>query len=103
MIRRAVSLFVCALALSAPLAPGTQAQQVGDTSFHPSFRPPAWPPGAGPLVLVDEAHHNFHTARGRFLPFARVLEADGFRVDSLEAPLSAASLAAARILESPIR
>lgn len=98
MTRRAASLLLCALALSAALAPAARAQQVGDTSFHPRIRNPAWPPGAGPRVLVDEAHHNFHTARGRFLPFTRVLEADGFRVDSLEGPLSTASLANARIL-----
>ena len=98
MTRRTFRIGLLALGLCAVLVRTAIAQQVGDTSFHPSLRDPAWKRGSGPRVLVDEAHHNFHTARGRFLPFTRVLEADGFRVDSLEEPLSARSLAGARIL-----
>lgn len=87
------------LAVVLPLFAGVAgAQVVRDTSYHPSIRDPAWPPGTGPQVLVDEAHHNFHTARGRFLPFTRVLESNGFRVGSLETRLSPEALSGASIL-----
>lgn len=32
------------------------------------------------LVLIDEAHHNFHTLDGRYQPFANVLTSAGFTV-----------------------
>jgi hypothetical protein len=58
---------------------GASAQQQADSSFvphvvHPAFRQ------RGPRVLIDEAHNNFHTAGGRYAPFAALLTADGFRV-----------------------
>ncbi|MBI3578989.1 MAG: hypothetical protein HY089_06205 [Ignavibacteriales bacterium] len=37
------------------------AQQVADTLFAPTVGAPAYKEGAGPVVLLDEAHHNFHT------------------------------------------
>ena len=43
------------------------AQQQADTTFRPVVAQPAFAPGAGPVVLVDEAHHNFHTADGWIL------------------------------------
>jgi hypothetical protein len=76
----------------------TGGPQVADTTFHPRIPSPAYAPGAGPLVLLDEAHHNFHTVDGRYAPFARVLRADGYVVEPLRAPLSAESLARARVL-----
>ena len=30
-------------------------------------------PSAGPVVLVDEAHHNIHTANGTYAPFANLV------------------------------
>jgi len=30
--------------------------------------------------LIDEGHYNFHTMKGRYLPFARLLERDGYVV-----------------------
>jgi hypothetical protein len=41
---------------------------------------PANPNGTGPIVVVDAAHRNFHTIRDRYQPFAKILEADGYRV-----------------------
>jgi hypothetical protein len=34
---------------------------------------------AAPVVYLDEAHHDSHTATGKFLRFAHLLEADGYR------------------------
>lgn len=58
------------------------AQQVPDSAFTVAIEQPAFPPGEGPLVLIDEGHHNFHTKDYRYRAFANVLEADGFRVGS---------------------
>jgi hypothetical protein len=74
------------------------AQQVADSTFLPKFEHPAYPPGQGPLVLLDEAHHNFHTKAGRYGPFARVLEADGFVVRPNTSPFTAAALRGANVL-----
>lgn len=59
------------------------AQQVPDTVFTWVNHHPAHPTGTGPLVLIDEAHNNFHTARGGFYPFAKLSREDGYRVDDL--------------------
>lgn len=76
----------------------TGGPQIADTAFHPRIAPPAYPPGTGPRVLLDEAHHNFHTIDGRYAPFARLLRADGYVVRPLRSALTAGSLAGARVL-----
>lgn len=75
------------------------AQQVPDTAFTLRLRAGrSFAPGKGPVVLVDEAHNNFHTASGRYRPFVRLLEADGFVVRPSAAPFDSASLSTARVL-----
>jgi hypothetical protein len=74
------------------------AQQLGDSDFDPPVPAPAFPEGQGPVVLIDEAHQNFHTSEGRYAPFARLLRRDGYVVQPLREPISAATLGAARIL-----
>ncbi|MGH7561676.1 MAG: DUF4350 domain-containing protein [Gemmatimonadales bacterium] len=90
--RSAVALF--SLSLAAPLP----AQQVADTAFPPSVAPPAFPEGRGPTVLLDEAHFNFHTASGRYRPFATLLRRDGYVVVPNRERFSAAALARGRVL-----
>ena len=60
--------------------PAGVAQQVPDSGFSPPIARPAYATGKGPVVAIDEAHHNFHTAVGRYLAFARLLERDGYVV-----------------------
>lgn len=74
------------------------AQQVGDSLYVPSVTDPAYEPGTGPLVLVDEAHDNFHRAGGRYLAFARILEADGYVVEPSHARFTPQTLAGAGLL-----
>src|SRR3712207_5972099 len=74
------------------------AQQIPDPAFNPSIADPAYAPGAGPLVLLDEAHHNFHTASGRYQAFANLLRRDGYVVEASKTPFTEASLARGRIL-----
>ena len=52
-------------------------QQVVDTTFVARVRSsPAYPTGRGPVVMIDEAHHNLHTATGRYRPFVKLVEGD---------------------------
>jgi hypothetical protein len=41
-----------------------------------------------PRVLIDAAHHNFHTAEGRYAPLARLLQESGFTVHSATGPIT---------------
>jgi len=74
------------------------AQQVADTAFRPPIRNPAYPVGKGPVVLIDEAHFNFHTAMGRYLPFADLLRRDGYVVRSSAGRFTAETLEAGKVL-----
>ncbi|MHC4366820.1 MAG: DUF4350 domain-containing protein [Planctomycetota bacterium] len=68
------------------------AQQMGDPDFDPRIDDPAFPAGKGPIVLIDAAHNNFHTAEGRYKPFAELLRKDGYRVASILGAFTAKSL-----------
>lgn len=64
------------------LALGSFAQQISDKNYNPEILNPAYEQNQGPVVLIDEGHFNFHTMDGRYAPFARLLQRDGYRVDS---------------------
>jgi hypothetical protein len=55
-------------------------QQIADTTFGPVLTNPEYASGKGPVVILDEGHNNFHTSEGRYLPFSRLLRADGYIV-----------------------
>ena len=57
------------------------AQQVADPNFDAKVAKPAYTKN-GPKVLFDEAHNNFHTASGRYKPFADLITNDGYQVTS---------------------
>src|SRR4051812_18027906 len=57
------------------------AQQVADPNFSTRVDSPAYT-SKHPLVRIDEAHNNFHTADGRYRPFAELLRGDGYRVEA---------------------
>jgi metallo-beta-lactamase class B len=79
--------------------PKGEARQVVDTVYAGAIvRTPAYHRGAGPVVTIDAAHHNFHTADGRFRPFARLLGDDGFTVRSGIQRIDAAALKNTRVL-----
>src|SRR5262245_41519734 len=80
------------------LAAGALSQQVSDTSFAPPIPNPMYKEGQGPIVLLDEAHYNFHTADGRYQPFAALLRRDGYDVRASKLAFSKASLKDAAIL-----
>lgn len=66
-----------ACALSCAVA---RAQQVADPNFDTRVANPAYAKNRHPKVLFDEAHNNFHTASGRYKPFADLVASDGYVV-----------------------
>jgi hypothetical protein len=84
-----ILLTLCVLSAATSIG---SAQQIPDLKYKPPLPPPAYEAGQGPRVAIDEAHHNFHTADGRYKPFAELLRRDGYRVEGLGKPLSSDSL-----------
>lgn len=62
-----------------------------DPDFDTHVADPAYPNG-GPLVLFDEAHHNVHTAAGKYRPFAQMIASDGYKVDRGKRKIDARAL-----------
>ncbi len=73
-------------------------QQIGDPDFKPEIKNPEYKNGKGPLILIDEAHYNFHTITGRYKPFAELLALDGYTVKANTIPFTKESLKEARLL-----
>ena len=74
------------------------AQQVESVDHIPVVSDPAFALGTGPVVLMDEAHNNFHTSDGRFLSFSELLRRDGYQVTGLDTTFSESSLQGADIV-----
>ena len=55
------------------------AQQIADPDFDTKVEKPAYTK-KHPKVSLDEAHNNFHTAGGRYKPFADLITSDGYQV-----------------------
>jgi hypothetical protein len=76
----------------------TPAQQIPDLAYRPQLPSPAFASGEGPRIGIDEAHHNFHTADGRYRPFADLLRRDGYRVAGFGEPFTPDGLKAVDVL-----
>jgi hypothetical protein len=61
------------------LAVSAFAQQMADPNFKAAVEHPAYT-GEHPRVVIDQAHANFHTADGRYKPFADLLRSDAYVV-----------------------
>ena len=87
------SRFLVAAALAASLsAAAVLAQQVADPNFDTKVARPAYAKKKHPRVLFDEAHNNFHTATGRYKPFADLITSDGYSVTPNTQPFTRDSL-----------
>jgi hypothetical protein len=74
-----------------------QGGQMADPNFDASVAKPAYRKN-GPKVLFDEAHNNFHTASGRYKPFADLITNDGYQVTPNKQKFSRETLKGFRIL-----
>ncbi len=91
-MRRILLLF----AVTAPL--WAYSQQVADTTYAPVISHPEYQKGQGPVVFIDEGHHNFHTKNGRYKAFATLLERDGYKVKEYPGLFVMENLAEGKIL-----
>jgi hypothetical protein len=74
------------------------AQQISDTGFKPKNKTMTFSDSTAPIVLLDEAHHNFHTMDGRYQPFVKILRSDGYIVKKNKSSFSNKSLSDTDIL-----
>ena len=77
---------------------GLSQEQAADETFHFDNPDPAFAPDSGALVCVDAAHNNYHTADGRYRPFADLLRADGYRVEGFDSTFSPEALESCDLL-----
>jgi hypothetical protein len=73
-------------------------QQIADTSYRPEIIDPAYPTEQGPVIFIDEGHHNFHTKRGRYQAFSRLLQRDGYRIREYHGRFERSKLKQGKIL-----
>src|SRR2546429_8463092 len=90
-MKKLVLLFILIVATSFSLLAVSRAQQVADPNFDARVAHPAYTKN-GPKVLFDEAHNNFHTASGRYKPFADLITNDGYQITPNKEKFSAAIL-----------
>jgi len=96
MIARVFLLFFAAIML-ARAAPVAAQQQMADPDFKVTVQRPAYSTKA-PIVVIDEAHANFHTESGRYKPFADLLRGDGYTVRPGHATFDRKSLTGVDVL-----
>lgn len=60
------------------------AQQTADNIIIPKIENPRFKKNKGSKIVIDQGHHNFHQINGRFKPFADLMTADGYQLDSLQ-------------------
>ena len=75
-----------------------QESQVVDAEYKPGVAHPTYRADHGPVVMVDEAHSNVHTAGGQYAPFAKVLRTDGYRVVPFATQITKRALKKGRVL-----
>ena len=95
---KSMKRFILPVAFFMITALAASSQQVADTAYSPVIVHPAYAPGSGPSVYIDEGHNNFHTKGERYWPFARLLERDGYRTEGYTGPFTEHGLEGIKIL-----
>ncbi|HEV2801861.1 MAG TPA: hypothetical protein VGW12_15400 [Pyrinomonadaceae bacterium] len=88
---RAAAMLALLTLTTFQVAVSSFAQQVADPNFDTKIARPAYT-SKHPKVLFDEAHNNFHTADGRYKPFADLIKSDGYTVTPNRQPFTLAAL-----------
>src|SRR5512147_2052026 len=98
-MRRAflVILAVAIVGFAGLLAYTASQSQHADHSWNPRIETPTYV-SSHPRVVIDQAHYNAHTKRGKYFPFARLLEADGCTVESGKKKFTPADLEGVDVL-----
>ena len=96
---KTLSLFLTmCLLITHFLIQNVNAQQIADTTFNPTIENPAYKVDQGPVIFIDEAHHNFHTMGGRYQGFAKLLLKDGYQLKPFKEKFTDAGLEKGKIL-----
>jgi hypothetical protein len=72
--------------------------QAPDRFFNPAISHPVYSKGEGPLIYIDEGHHNFHTLNDRLITTGRILRNDGYLVEAYQGDFRRGRLDFCRIL-----
>ena len=91
-----VSIVIC-VGLAWLVVTALSESQRADNGWDPKVSRPTYTTDH-PRVILDEAHYNAHTAGGKYRPFVRLLEADGYQVLRGKEKFTHESLADARVL-----
>ena len=83
---RIVPLVSLVIGIAIQTDPAGAQTQTSDPDFDVSVENPAYPAN-GPVVVIDEAHANFHTSTGRYRPFAELLRNDGYTLVAGKTPI----------------
>ena len=94
----ALTAFILATIVMAGCSNNDGSPQQADPNFVPKNKSKAFSQDNAPLVLIDEAHYNFHTATGRYKPFVQVLESAGYKVKANDSLFSSESLKGVDVL-----
>ena len=94
---RTAGLAFMVAAITFPARPAVAQSQTSDPDFDVSVEKPAYA-ADGPVVVIDEAHANFHTSTGRYRPFAELLRNDGYTVVAGKTPIDRDGLDATDVL-----
>ena len=86
-----IGLFLLLLPVSLLLAYGYNSSQHADYGWGVRLTGRTYIE-SHPRVVIDRAHHNAHTARGKYHPFATLIDMDGCDVKSGKRSFSARSL-----------
>lgn len=73
-------------------------QQTADTEFNYAISHPEYATAKGSVITLDEAHLNFHTLEGRYMPFGTLLTDDGYVLKAGKQKFSESYLKGTRIL-----
>lgn len=73
-------------------------QQLPDLNYRPIISHPAYAPGKGPVVFIDEGHFDLNTKGRRYQPFADLLERDGYVVLGYKGKFNREDLSKGKIL-----
>lgn len=71
--------------------------QIADPNFNARVPGPTYTK-EHPVIIFDEAHHNFHTSTGRYKPLAELLTNDGYNIVPNKASFQRDLLAGGRVL-----
>ena len=93
LVRRIVIVVAGVLIACAPAS----GQQIADPGFNVRVDNPSYTKNF-PRLLFDEAHNNFHTATGRYKPFADLIFSDGYQINVNRKPFTKESLRTHKVL-----